>query len=207
MSTSETDFWARIDSEQARADESEQPTPPPDGSSASESAPHASTPATDLASAADRDSPTSAPTPAVVRPAAEHGSEKSKSQRVREFLTQHPEARNRDVVEALSSYGITANDVSNVKTQMRKKAEKQKSAKARGQGASAPRATPAHTTGERAPASAPAAAKSAATAPAVSEVAMGEIEAGLSFIESAGGIERARQIIDLIARIREVNIG
>lgn len=194
MSTSETGFWPPSEPEQPKADASDRPESPSQGSRTSESTPREATPAKDSAAAA---------TPQVVRP-ADTGSEKSKSQRVREYLAEHPDARNRDAVEALSSHGVTAADVSNVKMQIRKKAEKQKSAKARVQSTAAPRSASEHAP-RRPAAPAPASSATKSTPPA-SEVAMGEIEAGLTFVEKVGGIERARQIVDLIARIREVNL-
>lgn len=202
MNSSETDFWARVDSEQPREDAAERPKPSRQASAANGSSTHKrghGQPAPQGASASQRQD--AEPDAEVVRP-TDSGSSKSKSQRIREYLAEHPEARNRDAVEALASYGVTAADVANVKTQLRKKAEKQKSAKARVHPTAAPSASTAP-----APSRTAAAAPAATPAMGAGELAVGEIEAGLAFIENAGGLQRARQIIDLIARIREVKLG
>lgn len=200
MSTTETDFWSRIDSEPTADAEPQQS--PSDASQASDN----ETVSNDLASS---DSPAArSPEPRVARP-DESGPEKSKSQRIREFMADRPEARNRDIVEALGEYGVTAADVSNVRTQLRKKAEKQQKAKTRVESSAAPRSPVAS---RAARASAPVVARGGATAansgstPAAGEIAMTEIEAGLTFIEQVGSIERARQVVDLIARIRDISL-
>lgn len=46
--------------------------------------------------------------------------EPSKAQRIRSFLEENPEARNKDVVTALEKYSVTAADVANVKSQMKR---------------------------------------------------------------------------------------
>ena len=51
----------------------------------------------------------------------------SKSKRVQEFLRANPQARNRDVVEALKEFGVTAADVSNAKAQLKKKYTRRRS--------------------------------------------------------------------------------
>jgi hypothetical protein len=38
------------------------------------------------------------------------------------------------------------------------------------------------------------------------EVALSDLEAGLAFIETLGGLERAKQVIELIERIRRANL-
>jgi hypothetical protein len=46
--------------------------------------------------------------------------EPSKAQRIRSHLESHPGARNKDVVTALEKYSVTAADVANVKSNMKK---------------------------------------------------------------------------------------
>lgn len=46
--------------------------------------------------------------------------EPSKAQRIRSYLESHPDARNKDVVADLEKYSVTAADVANVKSNMKK---------------------------------------------------------------------------------------
>jgi hypothetical protein len=126
----------------------------------------------------------------------------SKSQRVRDFLRQQPEARNRDIAEALAEYGVTAADVANVKTALRRKEEKQQ--------LKATAAWPEDPPIKTRPA-APAAkerrrpARQPRPESDSDELSMKELEAGVTFLREVGGMSRAQRIIDLIAQIREVN--
>lgn len=112
----------------------------------------------------------------------------SKSARVREFLEQHPGARNRDVAEALSSHGVTAADVANVKTQLKRKQEKAgRMVK--------PKAN----------------AKPAAEAPSTpaspqldATIQIDLLEAGVEFIRKAGGINEAQHVLGMIRRIQQL---
>lgn len=115
----------------------------------------------------------------------------SKSQRVRYFLEAQPEARNRDVVEALSEYGVTAADVSNAKAQLKRKGDSP-SKRGRPSAASAPMAVPA--------------AKSSITATQSSggSIAMNEIEAALTFVREIGSLDRAKQLLVIIQQIQQL---
>ena len=46
--------------------------------------------------------------------------ELSKAKRIREYLDNHPDARNKDAVESLAEYGVTAADVANVKSHQKR---------------------------------------------------------------------------------------
>ncbi|MGN6133520.1 MAG: hypothetical protein ACTHOU_03425 [Aureliella sp.] len=122
----------------------------------------------------------------------------SKSQRVRDYLDAHPDARNRDVVEALADYGVTPADVSNAKAQQKRKGDGPIK-----RGRPAASASPASVASL---ASAAAAAKSrpvAATA-ASGSIAMNEIEAALNFVREIGSIDRAKQLLVIIQQIQQL---
>ena len=112
----------------------------------------------------------------------------SKSARVREFLEQHPEARNKDVAEALSGYGVRAADVANVKANLRKKAEKAGKA-------SKPKASK-----QEAPKKEPAAADPVIDA----SIQLDLLEAGVEFVRRAGGLNEALHVLGVIRRIRSL---
>lgn len=117
----------------------------------------------------------------------------SKSQRVRNFLDAHPEARNRDVVEALSEYGVTAADVSNAKAQLKRKGD-----------APAKRGRPAASaTAPSAPASSAATSDAGASATGGS-IAMHEIDAALKFVREIGSLDRAKQLLVIIQQIQQL---
>ena len=115
----------------------------------------------------------------------------SKSQRVRNFLDENPEARNRDVVEALGEYGITAADVSNAKAQLKRKGE-----------------TPSKRGKTAAPAAVASTVSKTAAAAAVSasggSIAMGELEAAITFVRQIGSIDRARQLLVIIQQVQQL---
>ncbi|MGN6545554.1 MAG: hypothetical protein ACTHK7_10940 [Aureliella sp.] len=117
----------------------------------------------------------------------------SKSQRVRNFLDAHPEARNRDVVEALSEYGVTAADVSNAKAQLKRKGD-----------APAKRGRPAASAAApSAPASSAATSDASASASGGS-IAMHEIDAALKFVREIGSLDRAKQLLVIIQQIQQL---
>ena len=43
----------------------------------------------------------------------------NKSQLIRDYLTEHPDAQNKDVAKALSKHGVKSQDVANLKTRMK----------------------------------------------------------------------------------------
>lgn len=119
----------------------------------------------------------------------------SKSRRVREYLEAQPEARNRDVVEALAEYGVTAADVSNAKAQIKRQGE-----------APAKRGRPA---GSSAAASAAPTANAVKTVASASSspsgsIAMNEIDAALKFVREIGSMDRAKQLLQILQEIRQI---
>lgn len=113
----------------------------------------------------------------------------SKSQRVRDYLDEQPDARNRDVVEALSDYGVTAADVSNAKAQLKRK------------GATSKRGRPA-AAAQAAPSSPP--KPSAANQSPSGSIAMNEIDAALNFVREIGSLDRAKQLLVIIQQIQQL---
>ncbi|MCE2809972.1 MAG: hypothetical protein LW850_26735 [Planctomycetaceae bacterium] len=111
----------------------------------------------------------------------------SKAQRIRLYMENNPDARNRDVVEALQQFSVTAADVANVKS----------IAKRQGAGSSS----------SRSEAAAPAAGKKVSsagtgmTSPGAS-ITLPELEAGVAFVKTAGSIMRAKHLLIIIEQIK-----
>ncbi len=111
----------------------------------------------------------------------------SKAQRIRLYMENNPEARNRDVVEALQQFSVTAADVANVKS----------IAKRQGGGSFS----------SRSEAAAPAAGKKVSsagtgmTSPGAS-ITLPELEAGVAFVKTAGSIMRAKHLLIIIEQIK-----
>lgn len=108
--------------------------------------------------------------------------EPSKAKRIREYIDNHPDARNKDVVEALSDYGVTAADVANVKSQQKRKEGKGK------KGSSG--------TKVKADSSSTAIANNGPT------INWRELEAGVAFVKVAGSIQRAQHLLIIIEQIK-----
>ncbi|MCA9193060.1 MAG: hypothetical protein KDB03_14900 [Planctomycetales bacterium] len=111
----------------------------------------------------------------------------SKSQRVQDYLRANPQARNRDVVEALSEYGVTAADVSNAKAHLKKKFTRRRSRAA-------------------AVVAAVAAAPNAETLDdvAMNQISMTELDAAIEYVQIVGGIARAQQLLAIIQQIQQL---
>lgn len=109
----------------------------------------------------------------------------SKSQRVQEYLGAHPRARNRDVVEALKEFGVTAADVSNAKAQLKKKYTRRRSRAAAVVAASVTGGGPPLEEANR-------------------SISISEIEAAMDYVQSVGGIVRAQQLLAIIQQIQEL---
>lgn len=124
--------------------------------------------------------------------------EQSKSQRVRDYLQANPDAANLDVVAALQDYGVRYGDVTSVKNQMKKKSNKV-GARGNGRTKAARKATGA----KRKTAGRPPAAKSTAAPATLTSGGMPAIQAGVRFVEEAGGIAQADEILSLIRTIRQ----
>ncbi len=107
----------------------------------------------------------------------------SKSMRVQEYMRAHPQARNRDVVEALAEFGVTAADVSNAKAQLKKKVYRRRS---RASVTAAVSATP----GE------------ALASEANNTISLVELEAAVEYVQSVGGLSRAMQLLAVVQQIQ-----
>ena len=108
----------------------------------------------------------------------------SKSKRVQEYLRANPQSRNRDVVEALKEFGVTAADVSNAKAQLKKKYTRRRSRAAV--------VVAATVTGD-------AQADDAST-----KISISEIEAAIDYVQLVGGLQRAQQLLAIIQQIQEI---
>ena len=117
----------------------------------------------------------------------------SKSERIRRYMKENPEARNVDIAEALGEHGVTAADVASVKTQLKKKEEKRSGTHARNgsNGSAKPHAVNG---GSSLSASADAAIEA--------QVGLDVLEDGMEFIRKAGGMNEAQHILNVIRRIR-----
>jgi len=111
--------------------------------------------------------------------------ELSKAKRIREHMDKHPEARNKDIVEALDGFGVTAADVANVKSQI-----KRSEAKAVSKAPSSKSKT------------APVATSSTALTSAGPTINWRELDAGVAFVKAAGSIQRAQHLLIIIEQIK-----
>ncbi len=116
----------------------------------------------------------------------------SKAKRIREFLDGHPEARNKDVVDALSQYGIKAADVANVKSLSKRMegSSKKREPSRRGR--------PPKGTGTVVPSAAPAAPSNVGGA----SITLPELEAGVAFVKAAGSVMRAKHLLIIIEQVK-----
>lgn len=108
----------------------------------------------------------------------------SKSKRIQEYLRSHPEARNRDVVSALSEFGVTAADVSNAKAQLKRKTIRRRSRAA---------VVTATTTPDGLIVSAD-----------ETKISLAEIEATIDYVQSVGGLARAQQLLAIVQQIQQM---
>ncbi|MBM3965246.1 MAG: hypothetical protein FJ308_09305, partial [Planctomycetes bacterium] len=105
--------------------------------------------------------------------------ELSKAQRIRAFMESNPEARNKDIVEALKQYKVTAADVANVKSISKR--------------ASGDAPTPRRSTRPRSERS-----ESTAISSPGASITLPELEAGVAFVKAAGSIMRAKHLLIII---------
>lgn len=105
----------------------------------------------------------------------------SKAQRIRNYLSANPEARNKDVVEALEAYSVTAADVANVKSISKRNSE--------------PSERPPKEAGRTRSES------TAITSPG-SSITLPELEAGVAFVKASGSIMRAKHLLIIIEQIK-----
>lgn len=148
----------------------------------------------------------------------ESGGKISKSQRIRDYLQANPDARNRDVADDLGAFGVKTADVANVKTQLKQRSASPKAAVNVTDDAQPTVPTPVtqktskktgrpKSSAAKRPTSSPTRTAAPSRVSNSGEVGLFEVEAAIHFIEQAGGIERARQIIEMVDRIRSMNLG
>ena len=110
--------------------------------------------------------------------------EPSKAKRIREYLDKHPGARNKDAVESLGAYGVTAADVANVKShQKRTEGSSRK-------GASSTKTRPESTSSTALTSNGP-------------TLNWKELEAGVAFVKAAGSVQRAQHLLIIIDQIKD----
>lgn len=113
--------------------------------------------------------------------------ELSKAQRIRLYMENNPEARNKDVVEALKQFRVSAADVANVKSIAKRQA-----------GNSRPsRVEPSVASSVKRPVS----SGTSMTSPGAS-ITLPELEAGVAFVKTAGSIMRAKHLLIIIEQIK-----
>lgn len=109
--------------------------------------------------------------------------EPSKAKRIREYLDKHPGSRNKDAVELLAQYGVTAADVANVKSHQK-----------RNEGSAKKSATSAK----------PKAAASSSTGlTSGGPTFLTGLEAGVAFVKAAGSVQNARHLLIIIEQIKD----
>lgn len=111
----------------------------------------------------------------------------SKSKRIQDYIGSNPEARNREIVEALTAHSVTAADVSNAKSQLKKK-----------QLAASPGASATGTKRKKVLGTKKAASLSGATG----TISLDELEASAGYIKSVGGLDRAQQLLQMVQQIQ-----
>lgn len=109
----------------------------------------------------------------------------SKAKRIRMYLEDHPGIRNRDVVEALGEYSVTAADVANVKSILKKSDVKRPAAKRETKRPQVARS------------------ESTALTSAGASITLPELEAGVAFVKAAGSITRAKHVLIIIEQIKD----
>jgi hypothetical protein len=109
----------------------------------------------------------------------------SKAQRIRKYLEDNPESRNRDIVEALKQHKVTAADVANVKSLLKRTGSKQERKK----------------TYESRPAGSR--SESTALVPAGSGMSIAELEAGVAFVKAVGSVTRAKHLLIILESIKD----
>jgi hypothetical protein len=112
--------------------------------------------------------------------------DQSKSQRIRIYLEANPEARNRDVVEALAKYNVKAADVANVKAYL-KRTGAEVSPKKKSTAAAS---------------SKPGAAPSATATLGVPNVNLNHLQAAVSFVKLVGSVNEAQQLLTIVELVK-----
>ena len=110
----------------------------------------------------------------------------SKSKRIRDYIDAHPNVAPKDVVVALSQYGVTPSDVGNVRSKL-KGTKPAKRSNAKGAASAAPKASSNPT-----------------DAPAKGGVNLKALEYGTLFLKEAGSLSSAKELLIVIDHIRSV---
>lgn len=142
------------------------------------------------------------------------GKKISKASRIRTYMLENPNAKNLEIAEKLSEFGVAYQDVSGVRGILKRK-EAEEAKKAGETVTAEPDAKAAESLERRGRPKKPAKAQPKPAKPtpksvsrnSLSEINLADLETGLSFIEKVNGVENARRIIDLVARIRQASIG
>jgi len=111
--------------------------------------------------------------------------EPSKAKRIREYLDKHPGARNKDAVESLGAYGVTAADVANVKSH-----QKRTEGNTRSAAPTQPKVRPEVSSSTSLTSSGP-------------TINWKELEAGVAFVKAAGSVQRAQHLLIIIDQIKD----
>ncbi len=115
----------------------------------------------------------------------------SKTKRIQDYLGSNPEARNREIAEALSAHGVTAADVSNAKSQLKKKQQLTESSEV-------PAASSKRTPRTRVSSAGKKTAKNASE----NTVSVEELELTAGYIQAVGGLERVQQLLQMVQQIQ-----
>jgi len=115
--------------------------------------------------------------------------EPSKAKRIREFLDLHPESRNRDAVESLGQYGVTAADVANVKSHIKRTEGSSRSSRSSRASSTATKSRPETNNSTSMTSSGP-------------TINWKELDAGVAFVKAAGSVQRAQHLLIIIAEIK-----
>lgn len=110
--------------------------------------------------------------------------EPSKAKRIREYLDKHLDARNKDAVEALGEYGVTAADVANVKSHQKRSEGKPRKSTSTSKAKSDSSVSTALTS----------------NGPTIN---WKELDAGVAFVKAAGSVQRAQHLLIIIDKIKD----
>ena len=115
----------------------------------------------------------------------------SKSKRIQDYIGSNPEARNREVVDALAAYSVTPADVSNAKSQLKKK-----------QLTASSDAPVAGTKRKKLVGTKVGTKRTASSSSATNAISLDELEASAGYIKSVGGLDRAQQLLQMVQQIQ-----
>lgn len=110
--------------------------------------------------------------------------EPSKAKRIRDYLDKHLDARNKDAVEALGEYGVTAADVANVKSHQKRSEGKPRKSTSTSKAKSDSSVSTALTS----------------NGPTIN---WKELDAGVAFVKAAGSVQRAQHLLIIIDKIKD----